>query len=173
MRAVSGQASSHERGSAMILSIVMMMSLGLLVLTTLGQHLSGALLITAHEHRYFLEWEQAESSLNWGMQQSWAIPSGNGWQCQQRNLSAASLGQPLNSCMRPSLREGIFLLKGEGPRIGDGAPLTLYQQATAITISGGRYVLAALKQGYLDFCPESDATYCEATHTEATDGKGI
>lgn len=151
----------------------MLMSLGLLVLTTLGQHLSGALLLTANEHRYLIEWEQAESSLNWGMRQSWAISSGNGWQCQRRNVNAAGLGQPLNSCMRPSLREGIFLIKGEGKTTKGASPLTLYQQVTATKTPGGQYVLAALKQGWLDFCPESDAVYCEATSAEATDAKGL
>ncbi|TPG60728.1 YgdB family protein [Ewingella americana] len=163
----------HERGSAMILSIVMMMSLGLLVLTTLGQHLSGALLLTANEHRYLMAWEQAESSLNWGMRLSWAIPSGDGWQCQRGSMVLAGLGQPLTSCIRPSLREGFFLLKGEGITTANAPPLTLYQQVKATKTSEGRYVLSALKQGWLDFCPESDATYCDATHVEATHAKGI
>lgn len=156
------RTGDRQRGSAMILSIMMMMSLGLLVLTTLGQHLSGALLLTSNEHRYLLSWEQAESSLNWGMRQSWTASTGSGWQCQ---TTTNELTGPLRSCIRPSLREGVFLLKGEGETNQSTPAVVLFQQTTATGVSDGYYVLKALNQGWLDFCPESDPAYCDEETT--------
>ncbi len=157
----------------MILSIMMLMSLSLLVLTTLGQHLSGALLLTASEHRYLLAWENAQSSLNWGAKQSWAISSATAWQCQQGSLTTASGQQSLTSCLRPSLRKEVFLLKGEG-KVSEGSPpVVLFQHVTAGKTSEGHSMLTPQKQGWLDFCPESDPGYCDAQTKEIADAKGI
>lgn len=163
----------HQRGSAMILSIMMMMSLGLLVLTTLGQHLSGALSLTANEHHYLSAWEYAQSSLNWGIRQSWAVQPDSNWHCQQGRVTAVGLQKPFNSCLRPSLRKGIFLLKGEGKAIESRQTVILFQQVTATKASDGHYALTALKQGWLDFCPESDLNYCDTGSMEVFDAKGI
>ncbi|GBU11461.1 membrane protein [Enterobacterales bacterium] len=165
MKRAFRQAVDHQQGSAMILSIMMMMSLGLLVLTTLGQHLSGALLLTSNEHRYLLAWEHAESSLNWGIRQSWTVPTDNGWQCQQQSAISGGLPNSLRSCIRPSLREGVFLLKGEGGIDKSTLPIALFQQTVATKAQDGQYVLQALNQGWLDFCPESDPTYCDEETT--------
>ncbi|SRR5471030_1461933 len=158
MKKAFRRVGDRQRGSAMILSIMMMMSLGLLVLTTLGQHLSGALRLTSNEHRYLLAWEQAESSLNWGMRQSWSASAGSGWQCQ---TNPNELTGRLRSCVRPSLREGVFLLKGEGEIEQSRPAVVLFQQTTATGSSDGHFILKALNQGWLDFCPESDPAYCD------------
>lgn len=163
----------REQGSAMILSIMMMMSLGILMLTTLGQHLTGALSLTAHEHRYLLARENAVSSLNWGLKQLWPLATDDRWRCQHLDVVIAGLSQQLNSCIRPSLREDIVLVKGEG-KVGERAsPLALFQQAVSTTQPDGSRALIALKQGWLDFCPESDPKYCEADSLDGTDAKGI
>lgn len=161
MKRTFRRVSQREQGSAMILSIMMMMSLGLLVLTMLGQHLSGALLLTSNEHRYLLAWEHAQSSLHWGMRQPWTLITGSGWQCQQQSVITGGLPGPLSSCVRPSMREGVFLLKGEAEIDKNVPPLALFQQTIATKAPDGKYVLKALKQGWLDFCPESDPTYCD------------
>jgi len=165
----------REQGSAMILSIMMMMALGILVLTTLGQHLSGALMLTSYEYRYLLAREQAESSLNWGLKQPWPLATDDKWRCQRKDISISGLMQRLNCCIRLSLREGLVLVKGEGTTMRSSTPLTLFQQATPTSLPDGSWALTALKQSWLDFCPESDVKRCEtdSDYAEEPDAKGI
>jgi len=171
---VSGWRIQRQRGSAMMLSVMMMMSLGIIVLTNLGQQLADSLTLTGHEHRYLKAREQAESSLNWGLNQTWQASASNQWQCQHADIHIP--GQPpqsLRSCVRPSLRQGVFLLKGEGTTDNHTRPLVVYQQARMLGSPNGSRRFAAIVQGWLDFCPESDPDYCEEDAREDNNAKGI
>ncbi|WP_338020344.1 DUF2509 family protein [Rahnella perminowiae] len=77
---VKRSESLRQRGSAMILSILVMMGLGLIVLNSLQQQLSAGLSLTSNQHRYNVAWENAASALAWGIGQSWSdamIPTGS------------------------------------------------------------------------------------------------
>lgn len=55
----------RQQGSAMILSIMVMMGLGIIALNALQQQLSAGLALTSNQHRYVIAWENAASSLSW------------------------------------------------------------------------------------------------------------
>lgn len=158
----------------MMLSVMMMMSLGVILLTNLGQQLADSLALAAHEHRYLTAREQAESSLNWGLNQTWQVSASKQWQCQQAEIPIpGQLSQSLHSCVRPSLREGVFLLKGESTAGKHARPLVVYQQAKLLSSPDGSRRFAVIAQGWLDFCPESDPDYCDAEAKELNHAKGI
>lgn len=158
----------------MMLSVMMMMSLGIIVLTHLGQQLTDSLALTAHEHRHLKAREQAESSLNWGLSQRWESSTSKQWLCQHTDrVFPSPPSQILRSCVRPSLRDAIFLLKGEGVTGSNGLPLVVYQQARMLNSPDGSRRFAAISHGWLDFCPESDPDYCEDEVKEESNAKGI
>lgn len=163
-----------QQGSAMMLSIMMMMSLGIIVLSNLGLQLADGVALSAYEHRYLNAREQAESSLNWGLNQEWEASNGQQWLCQQADVEwHNNLRHRLNSCVRPSLREGIFLFKGEGIVAANMLPLIIYRQAKRVNSSGTARRFIALDQGWLDFCPERDPNYCENELNKDLNAKGI
>jgi len=150
----------HQRGSAMILSVMMMMGLGLLALNTLNQHLNSALALTGQEHRYLQAWQQAASSLSWGASQRWLLSTSPTWQCQSLTTGPAA-DRPLRSCVRPSHRPGIFILKGEGQGLEGEAPLVLYQLASHNKQARGSAIFTPLKGGWVDFCPLPTPRGCD------------
>lgn len=150
----------RQRGSAMILSVMMMMGLGLLALNTLNQHLNSALALTGQEHRYLLAWQQAASSLSWGASQRWLLSTTPAWQCQSLTTGPAA-GNPLRSCVRPANHPGIFILKGEGQLLKGEVPLVLYQLASHNKPTAGRVVFTPLKGGWVDFCPLPNPRGCD------------
>lgn len=84
MTAAEIHVSFRQRGSAMILSIMVMMGLGLIALNSLQQQLSAGLALTSNQHRYVIAWENAASALAWGLRQSWKESSEPLWQCYGR-----------------------------------------------------------------------------------------
>jgi len=152
-----------QQGSAMILSVMMMMGLGLLVLNTLNQHLNSALALTGQEHRYLQAWQQAASSLSWGASQHWLLSTTPTWQCQSLTTGPAA-DSPLRSCVRPSHRSGIFILKGEGQLLEGEMPLVLYQlarQGHLATQGRGGEILTPSKGGWIDYCPLPNPRGCD------------
>lgn len=158
----------------MMLSILLMMSLGILLMTQLGQQLVDALALTAHQHRYLNAREQAESSLSWGLRQVWPATTSDRWLCQHADITVPGYPpQSLNSCVRPSLRASVFLLKGEGATGNGSPPLVVFQQVEAVSSAAGGRRFTALPQGWLDFCPESDIGYCDGQPEGKADAKGV
>jgi len=150
---------NRQQGSAMILSIMVLMGLGLIALNSLQQQLSAGLALTSNQHRYVIAWENATSSLSFGISQSWKISGDTNWQCQivAPNIIATGSGR---TCLRPSLREDIFVVSGEGRLSQSDEPVMLYQQVSMQKQADGYLVLSPLKQGWLDFCPEADELFC-------------
>jgi len=144
----------------MILSVMMMMGLGLLALNTLNQHLNSALALTGQEHRYLQAWQQAASSLSWGASQPWLLSNTPTWQCQSLTTGPAA-DSPLRSCVRPSHRPDIFILKGEAQGGEEGVPLALYQLVSHNKLTAGSVVFTPLKGGWVDFCPLPDPRGCD------------
>lgn len=149
----------YQQGSAMILSIMVMMGLGMIALNSLQQQLSSGLALTSHQHRYVIAWENAMSSLNWGLSQTWKLSPDAKWQCQRvaPGVIVAGTGR---ICIRPSLREEVFVLRGEGNLAENGEPVLLYQQVSMQMRTQESQAFSPLRQGWLDFCPEADEQFC-------------
>ncbi|UHM89030.1 MULTISPECIES: YgdB family protein [Rahnella] len=149
----------RQKGSAMILSVMVMMGLGLLALNALQQQLSAGLALTSNQHRYVIAWENAASALSWGIRQPWRNVQEPQWQCLNVASGVVVTGKG-RACVRPSLREDIFLVRGEGRMTDDSEPVMLYQQVSREEQADGSSGFLPLKQGWLDFCPEADERIC-------------
>ncbi len=147
------QCSVKQRGSALIVAIMMMMALGLLGLNTVNQHLQAALALARSEKAYFQSWELAVSSLNWGLVRDWQYRAVAEWQCVESS--------GLHSCVKPSDVEGQYVLRGEGKARAVSASVYLYHLVSLETAAGGTGHFKALTQGWLDFCPLKDEALCD------------
>jgi len=152
----SNEAS--QRGSALILTIMMMMTLGLLALNTVNQHLNAALSLTRSEKNHLVAWELAASSLNWGISRRWALQATNQWQCAEQPDDSSANSQ-LRSCFKPADLADYYVVRGEGKGVAVES-VFLYQLATLKIINPGEIRLSAIKDGWLDFCPLKDETKC-------------
>lgn len=150
----------HQQGSAMILSIMVMMGLGMIALNSLQQQLSAGLALTSHQHRYAIAWENAASSLSWGVSEPWKLTAQTKWQCQTLTVGIMTAGSG-RTCVRPSLREDVFVVRGEGRSSEEGEPVILYQQVSAQKQADGLLIFSPLRQGWLDFCPLADELFCD------------
>jgi len=149
----------RQQGSAMILSIMVMMGLGIIALNALQQQLSAGLALTSNQHRYVIAWENAASSLSWGVSQPWKAFSDAKWQCQDVPAVVVGTGSG-RACVRPSLRIDVFVVRGEGVLAQGGEPVRLYQQVSMQKQADGSLAFSPLRQGWLDFCPEADEQFC-------------
>ncbi len=126
-------------------------SLGLFWLSAIHRQLDNIQQITGEEQRYLRAYNQAESSLNWGVSQRWALRIpwrvGSAWHC----MAHQELG--LKACVKRSSLAGFFILKGESLPLGSLPPLMLYQRVKlkAVTGSSGNYQLIDTPHGWLDF----------------------
>ncbi|MGA5657520.1 YgdB family protein [Rahnella contaminans] len=156
---VNFTGAERQRGSALILSVMVMMGLGLIALNSLQQQLSAGLALTSSQHRFVIAWENASTVLAWGVQQSWKASTGSDWQCQDVAAGLLISGKG-RVCVRPSLRPDLFLLRGEGQMAEGGEPVMQFQQASVKNKTDGTLVFIPLKQGWLDFCPETNELIC-------------
>lgn|GEM_PF-598184 len=169
--------NTRQRGSALILAIMMMMALGLLGLNTVNQHLNGALALTRSEKNYLLSWELAISSLNWGLSNRWSYQHDPQWQCVESttyselllplsHVSSAGVLQSLlssssfRSCVKPGEAEGQYVLRGEGRFNADALPVYVYQLATFQSEASIGGYFKAIPNTWLDFCPFKEENNC-------------
>lgn len=143
------QGSVKQRGSALIVTIMMMMALGLLGLNTVNQQLQAALTLARSEKSYLQSWELAVSSLSWGLARNWHYRPVAEWHCVESS--------GLRSCVKPFDTQGHYVLRGEGKTVAASAPVYLYQLASLETASGH---FKAMTRGWLDFCPLKDEVLC-------------
>lgn len=158
----------RQRGSALILTIMMMMALGLLGLNTVNQHLNAALSLTRSEKHYLQSWELAVSSLNWGLSRRWKRPSDENWQCVNESNAAGLTvsvdpAVTLQSCIKPAEAKDQYLLRGEGRVQPYASPVYLYQLVSLEGPNDGEQKLKPLLNGWLDFCPLKDEGKCNET----------
>lgn len=162
-RALSNVETISERGSALILTIMLMMTLSLFALQQLAQPLGTALAQFRSEQHYLQAWEQAVSSLNWGLSTTWAQPVEQQWQCLQLSISASAADQQqkqtLNVCLQSI--HSRYLLRAAG-KIKPASPVVyLYQWVDASDLGDGVIKLSPVKGGWLDFCPLKDGSGCD------------
>lgn len=157
--------NTRQRGSALILAIMMMMALGLLGLNTVNQHLNGALALTRSEKNYLLSWELALSSLNWGLSNRWSYQHDPQWQCVESTtyselLLPSSHVSSFRSCVKPGEAEGQYVLRGEGRFNADALPVYVYQLATFQSEASIGGYFKAIPNTWLDFCPFKEENNC-------------
>nr|WP_246545060.1 YgdB family protein [Photorhabdus hainanensis] len=127
------------------------MAVSLMMLKALHHHLDNALIMMVDERRYLKAFQQAESSLAWGIAQSWSLDETEEWYCQQQQEFH------LTSCLKRQSSH-FFLLKGMAD-MASGQSVGLYQWMKLLSASG-RDSLIPVESGWLDFCPEVDVGFC-------------
>ncbi|ATM94668.1 membrane protein [Yersinia frederiksenii] len=149
---------NYQQGASTLVTVVTLFVLGLFLLSALHRQLDNIQQITAEEQRHLRAFNQATSSLNWGLKQHWlfAMPwrLGSTWYCNEHQQYG------LKTCIKPASLTGFFILRGESQ--SSGAPLMLYQRVKLQTAKDHRngYQLVKTAHGWLDFCPDKDAQFC-------------
>ncbi|MEI7184815.1 YgdB family protein [Pectobacterium carotovorum] len=146
----------HQEGSGTLAMVLLIAIIGLLLMSGLQRQLDAAIQVGNDERHYLRAFNQALSSLNWGRGQRWATLT-ESWQCQQ--LSA----EQLVVCLRAASDGEQGLLRGEGTLPASAQPLRLYQRVSFSGLSSGQITIQPLGNGWLDFCPDKEATRCDAT----------
>ncbi|EOU3148585.1 YgdB family protein [Yersinia enterocolitica] len=150
----------QQRGTSTLAAIATLFALGLFLLSALHRQLDNIHKITAEEQRHLRAFNQATSSLNWGVTQNWSFSlpwlRGAVWHCHEQPQYG------LKACIRPSSLAGFFILRGESQSFGTQPPLMLYQRTKLNAEQGnkGQYRLVKVAHGWLDFCPDKDAKFC-------------
>ncbi|MGM7743955.1 YgdB family protein [Yersinia enterocolitica] len=150
----------QQRGASTLAAIATLFALGLFLLSALHRQLDNIQKITAEEQRHLRAFNQATSSLNWGVTQNWSfsLPWQRGavWHCNEQPQYG------LKACIRPSSLAGFFILRGESQSFGTQPLLMLYQRTKLNAEQGnkGQYRLVKAAHGWLDFCPDKDAKFC-------------
>ncbi len=121
------------------------------MLKALHHHLDNALIMMVDERRYLKAFQQAESSLAWGIAQSWSLDETEEWYCQQQQEFH------LTSCLKRQSSH-FFLLKGMAD-VASGQSVGLYQWMKLLSAGGGDSLIP-VESGWLDFCPEVDVGFC-------------
>ncbi|CRF00443.1 TPA: YgdB family protein [Yersinia enterocolitica] len=150
----------QQRGTSTLAAIATLFALGLFLLSALHRQLDNIQKITAEEQRHLRAFNQATSSLNWGVTQNWSFSlpwqRRGVWHCHEQPQYG------LKACIRPSSLAGFFILRGESQSFGTQPPLMLYQRTKLNAEQGnkGQYRLVKAAHGWLDFCPDKDAKFC-------------
>ncbi|KGM27161.1 hypothetical protein KS18_16050 [Photorhabdus luminescens] len=135
----------------MLISVLILLAVSLMMLKALHHHLDNALIMMVDERRYLKAFQQAESSLAWGVAQSWSLDETEEWYCQQQQEFH------LTSCLKRQSSH-FFLLKGMAD-VASGQSVGLYQWMKLLSAGGGDSLIP-VESGWLDFCPEVDVGFC-------------
>ncbi|WP_145555983.1 YgdB family protein [Yersinia canariae] len=147
-------------GTSTLAAVATLFALGLFLLSALHRHLDNIQKITAEEQHHLRSFNQATSSLNWGMDQRWLFSMpwriGSTWHCQDQPQSG------LKACVKPASLTGFFILRGESQTFGDQLPLMLYQRVKLHSDKSDRggHQLVKVAHGWLDFCPDKRDKFC-------------
>lgn len=154
--------TKHKQcGYSMVAMVMVLLSIGTLLLTSMSKRLDSSLHFHLDEGRYLRAYNQAASALTWGLKQRWHLPDAH-WQCQ----ISALLG--LKACIK-TVEQGRLLLKGEAKLRENEPPLTLFQLADLADDAANpnnnnlvSYKLAVIahNSGWLDFCPSKEEMDC-------------
>lgn len=150
----------QQRGTSTLAAIATLFAFGLFLLSALHRQLDNIQKITVEEQHHLRAFNQATSSLNWGLTQSWSFSlpwqKRAPWHCHEQPQYG------LKACIRPSSLAGFFILRGEGQYLSKQPQLVLYQRVKLPSGEGERteHRLIKAAHGWLDFCPEKDAKFC-------------
>ncbi|WKA63399.1 YgdB family protein [Pectobacterium aroidearum] len=145
-----------QKGSGTLAMVLLIAVIGLLLMSGLQRQLESAIQVGNDERHSLRAFNQALSSLNWGIGLRWRV-STESWQCQQ--LSA----EQLVVCLRAASDGEQGVLRGEGTLPASTRTLKLYQRVSFLALSSGQIAIQPLANGWLDFCPDKEVTRCDAT----------
>lgn len=153
----------YQKGTGTLISVLIIFTVGLLLLTALQRELEGAFNISGQERFYLKAYNQAASSLSWGVSKQWPLRSlsqrtsrrHQGWYCETEQINQ------LKSCIKPMLEIGIFLIKGESILGNRSEKIILYQSAQTNEMPNTtEQKLVPVTGGWLDFCPVKNEKFC-------------
>ncbi len=160
----------YQRGNIILVVMIILMISAIFLLNSLHYQLDNALAITGDERRYLQAYNQALSSLSWGLNRIWNVsfspPRGRfktSWHCPEQPE------KKFNACLKPTYVPGIFLMKGESKALPGKPPMAIYQlvkpeqQIKSIWIINNSKMIA-IAGGMLDFCPEKNEGFCIDKH---------
>ncbi|MDY4387451.1 YgdB family protein [Pectobacterium aroidearum] len=145
-----------QKGSGTLAMVLLIAAIGLLLMSGLQRQLESAIQVGNDERHYLRAFNQALSSLNWGIGLRWRV-STESWQCQQ--LSA----EQLVVCLRAASDGKQGVLRGEGTLPASTRTLKLYQRVSFLAQSSSQIAIQPLANGWLDFCPDKEVMRCDAT----------
>lgn len=143
MRAIHRQA----QGMASLLILLISLMLGGMLLYATSQQLSQYSAQDRALSHYFQAWLYAQSSLHWGLQQTW--PRQSGWSCQQ------DITDGLVCCLWQERDQSW--LRAQSPQ----QPLVVWQRVVREPDDEQTWRLHAKKNGWIDSCPFSQASKCQ------------
>ncbi|MDN0112351.1 YgdB family protein [Yersinia mollaretii] len=150
----------RQQGASTLAAVATLFALGLFLLSALHRQLDNIQQITAEEQHHLRAFNQAASSLSWGINQHWTFTlpwrGGAVWHCHDYPLYG------LKACIKPAALSGFFILRGESQPHGIQPPLLLYQRVKLKANKRERedHQLVKAAHGWLDFCPDKDAQFC-------------
>ncbi|MWN06367.1 DUF2509 family protein [Gilliamella sp. Pas-s95] len=136
-----------QSGFSTIMMVIIFMVVGLVLLIGFNLLICSWQKAIIMESRYYQQFNQANSSLTWGITQNWPAPKAH-WHC---------LTEPtyqLKACIKKSLLkvDKYVLVRGEAK----DEDFYLY---TLAHFDNNRLIVE--KGHWLDYCPEKRAIYCE------------
>ncbi|MCV9879199.1 YgdB family protein [Brenneria izbisi] len=143
----------EQYGGGTLVMVMLITVIGLLLMSGLQRQLDATIQMGNDERHYLRAFNQALSSLNWGIHVVWPRLQDD-WSCQ----TLAS--DTLNVCLKKASDEGLGLLRGEGLLPSQRRPLFLYQRVVFSGLASEQITLKAVSRGWLDFCPDSEAERC-------------
>ncbi|AWK14814.1 YgdB family protein [Candidatus Fukatsuia symbiotica] len=175
--------SVYQQGSSTLLAVAVFFTLSLFLLMGLHHQLNRAMRITQDQQFYLRAYNQAASSLNWGLSHSWPLRLLQHSSTGQRGKWHCAIQQPhgLKACIKAMITSGTFWLKGESALLkGEGSltghkprKIVLYQQVIYETTHSAvmdirkrnmpkmnEQRVMKVTNRWLDFCPEKDEEFC-------------
>ncbi|MEQ4623782.1 MULTISPECIES: DUF2509 family protein [Providencia] len=142
----------QQQGNIALVMVVVLMTTALLLLKALHFYQENARNEFLKEKKYVEAFNQAESALSWGLQQSWTLQtfSRQKWQCQRASEHS------WESCLK-HYKGSQFILSGKGKYRGQ-YDVTLYRWVSPIP--GTQKVRSQIK-GWLDYCPVDKKGFCQ------------
>ncbi|WP_339058140.1 YgdB family protein [Candidatus Regiella endosymbiont of Tuberolachnus salignus] len=154
----------YQQGSCILITVMIFFTLSLLLLTGLHRQLEYAIRITHHEQSYLQAYNQAASSLSWGITRRWPLKSlqynksryYGKWTCETQAFHG------LKACIKAAAASNLLWLKGEGTVPNQTQKIVLYQQVAPVIDPSAIELqkVVGIAQRWLDFCPERDEKFC-------------
>ncbi|WP_353244502.1 YgdB family protein [Providencia sp.] len=138
-----------QRGNIALVMTVVLMTMGLLLISSLHFFQRRAQDEWHKETKYYNEFNRAESALAWGLTLSWEMNTKKKWVCQQNAT------QNWTSCLKLYSRS-TSILSGQSP-YKDGLDIKVYQ---LVEWDALKQKIIPHKNGWLDYCPVKQKGFC-------------
>lgn len=141
-----------QRGNIALVMVMVLMTVALILLKSLHFYQENASDEFFREKKYLEAFNHAESTLSWGLIQSWQLnmAKNSGWQCQRQP------SQSWMSCIK-HYKGAQFVLSGRVLYKGNQY-VSVYRWV--VPIIGTQKIQARIK-GWLDYCPVDKKGFCQ------------